>query len=206
MNFDNLKDAWAKEPVTGTIPEPMTGKTRSAVTRLRGNMRNEFVWTLIGLACTLVFMMLWGGGHLSVLTFCTAALLFSQSGYYFFRFFLYYRRTGSYDLGLRKGLRRFVSELELNMEIYRTYSFCVTPVACLLWIAILDKDGSTHLIRQYMFSDAPASPWRLLEIIIVLIGIQATVAFCLQFHLRTQYGRYLKELKKILEDLEEDPI
>jgi hypothetical protein len=202
MNFDNLKDAWAQEPVTASIPEPLAGKTSSAITRIRKNMRNEFIATVIGLIIPVLFLGVWRGVHLSVLAICAAAFLLVQTSYYFSRFFLFYRRSARYDLGLRKGLRRFVSELELNMEIYRTYSFCVMPLSCLLWVAILDTYSPIHFIHEYMLSDTPTSSRHLLWLILTLLAAQGIVAFFLQIHLRTQYGGYLRELKKTLEDLE----
>ena len=206
MNFDDLKDAWAKEPIEErAIPAPLTGKTTSVIARLRRNMRNEFVWTTIGLGATLVMLIFHRGSHrLSILALCAAAFLFVQAGYYFGRFFIFYRRTQRYDLGLRKSLRRFVSELELNIEVYRTYSFCVTPLACLLWIAIIDRDATGGvIIGQYLSGEVPSSPWVIVWIILTLIVTQFVGAFFLRLHLETQYVRYLKELKRILDDLED---
>lgn len=205
MNFDDLKDAWASEPIEErALPAPLTGKTTNAIARLRRNMRNEFAWTTMGLGATLVILVFHEGSHrLSILAVCAAAFLFVQAGYYFSRFFIFYRRTQRYDFGLRKSLRRFVSELELNIEVYRTYSFCITPIACLLWIAILDRDVAGGLIGRYLSGDVPASPWRVVEIILVMLCTQFVGAFFLQLHLRTQYTRYLKELRRVLDDLED---
>jgi hypothetical protein len=203
MNFEDLRDAWAKEPLEGgVIPARFTGKTTSALHRLRKNMRNEFVGTLVGLTLTLIFILAYSRSHLSVLALCAAGFLFVQTGYYFTRFILFYRRTERYDMGLLKNLRKFIYELELNMEVYKTYSFCVTPIACLLWIAIIDRDATTGMVRKYLLSDIPASPWSLLSIVITLLCIQFVGAFFLRLHMRMQYGRYLKELKRTLEDLE----
>lgn len=204
MNFDDLKDAWAKEPIEErSIPAPLTGKTTSAITRLRKNMRNEFFWTLFGLAATLVFMITWGNGHLSNLTLCAAFFLFMQAGYYFTRFFLFYKRTARYDMGLRKGLRKFVYELELNVEVYKAYSFCVAPVACLLWIGILDNDSTTAVVRRYFSTNMPTPGWSLAQMLVILLLMQFVGLFFVNIHLRTQYGRYLKDLKRVLEDLED---
>ncbi|HTJ12881.1 MAG TPA: hypothetical protein VL547_12680 [Dinghuibacter sp.] len=205
MNFDDLKDAWAKEPVDERVlPARLTGKTTGAIARLRRNMRNEFIWTILGLGATLVVLIVHGGHHrLTILAYCAAAFLFVQAGYYFFRFFLFYRRTQRYDLGLRKSLRRFVSELELNIEVYRTYSFCITPLACLVWIAIVDTDVTGGFIVRYLSGEMPTSPWTIIWIILTLLCTQFLGAFFLHLHLETQYTRYLKELRRILDDLED---
>ena len=200
MNFDNLKDAWAQEPDnTGAIPLSLSGSTTSAIRRLRKNMRAEFFWTMGGLGATLAFLLIWK--RTSILTFYAAFFLFLQAGYYFTRFFLFYRRTASYDIGLRKSLRKFAYELELNMEIYKTYSFCVTPVACLLWLALLDS--ATGLVHPYFSASLPTSTRTLVWLLGTLLCTPLFTMFCLRFHLWTQYGRYLKELKGVLDDLEE---
>ncbi len=201
MNFDELKDAWANEPVEGpSVPTKLKSTTGNAIYRLRKNMKTEFSWTLIGLGLTLIFM--FRQGHFSNLTFCAAFMLFAQSGYFFTRFFLFYKRSGRYDIGLKKNIRQFVYELEINMEVYRTYSICVTPLACLAWIGLLGGEHSSY-IRQYFNADISTNPEKLISMLAVLVALQVFGAVMLQLHQKTQYNRYLKELKSVVSEFED---
>jgi hypothetical protein len=203
MNFDELKEAWSSEPVSGaTLPEPAAGKTYSAVSIIRRHMRNEFTWTLIGYAGTLVYLVIASRSHLSFLILATGVFMFVQAGYYFTRFFLFYRRTARLDMSLLKSLRKFVYEMELNMEIYKTFSFCITPLACLLWLAIMDSLGKIGFVRVLACSDSAPSPRIIIWFVLTLAIAQVVGAFFQRLHLRMQYGRYVREIKGVLEDLE----
>lgn len=203
MNFDELRDAWAKEPIDGgAIPALPSKKTLTAISRIRSNMRTEFVFTLIAYGLTAVFILGFARSHISILIVCAAAFMFTQAAYYFTRFFLFYRRTGRYDLSLKGSLRKIVFELELNMEVYRTYSFCVTPLACLLSLAVLDATGITNFMKLFACSDTPVGAGNLLWIIVTLLIAQVIGAFFLNLHLKLQYGSYLRDLKRTLDDLE----
>ncbi|TDX00619.1 hypothetical protein [Dinghuibacter silviterrae] len=203
MNFDDLKDAWAKEPAEGGSPSLPTEKTTSAVSRIRKNMRNEFIATAFGFALTLVIVLMSGFNHLTFLVVCTASFLFVQTGYYFTRFFLFYRRMERYDLGLKKSIRKIVYELELNMEVYKTYSFCVTPTATLLWIAVMGASSWGKFMRDFICEDTPGSAQKIFWIMVTFLIAQAMVAFVLHLQVRTKYGRHVAELKRVLDDLED---
>lgn len=207
MNFDEMKDAWAKEPVPGAVlPANVAERTGSAVTRIRRSMRIEFGWVIIGYAATLVFVLLVGPTRFSFLVICSASFVIVQTVYYFFRFFLFYRRMVRYDLGLKKNLRQFVYELELNMEIYRTYAFCVTPVAFLLWIALMDASGRTGFLRSFLCGDGVPTigVGSMLAIIAMLFLAQAVGVIFLHRRVWVRYGRYLLELKRVMTALEDD--
>ena len=204
MNFDELKDAWAKEAVPpGKLSAELTARGRSAIDHIRRNMRMELLWTLISYVLLLLFLLFYSHTRWSLLLLCTASFLFMQTFYYFFRFFLFYRRTERYDWGLRKSLRQFVYEFELNMEIYKTYAFCVTPVAWLLWMAIMDSGGWMGFLQGFACGDVPFSVGKVTWIVVVLVLGQAFGVLGLKAHLRRKYGRYLIELKNVVEEMEE---
>ena len=207
MNFDELKDAWARDRVPGVVlPAIILEKTGSAIGRIRRNMQMEFVWVIIGYGATLAYVLVLGRTRFSFLVICAGSFLLVQTIYYFFRFFLFYRRMSRFDLGLRKHLRRFVYEFELNLEIYKTYSFCVTPIACLMWIAILDAGGETGFMRSFFCGDGvvPTGAGSMISIVGILLLAQVVGVFLLHRRVRWQYGRYLIELKKVVDELEED--
>jgi hypothetical protein len=203
MNFDELKDAWAKEPVEGgALPAIPAEKTTSVVYRIRRNMRNEFMWTLIAFGITFLFVVKSGMTHITFLVLCTAAFLFVQTGYFFTRFFLFYKRMGRYDLGLTKSLRKIVYEMELNMEVYKTYSFCVTPTSALLWLAIMSASAWGRFMKDFICGDVPGSMHKMIWVVVTLLAAQALVGFVLNFQVKVKYARHVAELKRVLEDLE----
>ena len=202
MNFDNLKEAWANDkPETQLPSEIPQGKTSVAVTSIRRNMRIEFISQLIGLLL-LIFWVRWASmNRLSFFLVSIAAFLLAiQTVYYLFRFYIFYRSMGRYDLSMKKSLRKIVYELELNIEIYKTFNYCAVPLIILI-IVCSSMDLTTY-ISQTVTHGTVINYNALLIIFLVLLISQIISFFFLNLHIRLQYGRHLAELKKIMEDIE----
>jgi hypothetical protein len=109
-------------------------------------------------------------------------LLLVQTGYYLSRFYLFYKAIGRYDLSSRKSIHKITYELELNIEIYKTFNYFVAPLVALIIIG-----GRTTS----------------LFVILILLGVAQIISFfLLKLYIRARYGRQLAELKKIMDDLE----
>lgn len=204
MNFDNLKDAWANDKREDS-PLPFrnvpVGKTSSAISRIRENMKREFILQVA--AFILLILPLLGSSKNALSVFMVSIaifLLLIQTVYYFFRFYLFYKATGRYDLSIKKSINKIIYELELNIEIYKTFNYCAMPLIILIIIG--DSTNLTTFLQQKVADGSILKHTFLLSIFIVLIVSQIITFFLLNLHIRLRYGRYLAELKRIMEDLE----
>jgi hypothetical protein len=205
MNIDDLKDAWKQdEPKDMEIPMSTAaiGKTSSAVSKLRKNMKTEFIAVTISYIAYIALMFY---GVQSVFFFNIASIfmfiIVVLSGIYFFRFYLFYKSMSQYDLNMRKSIRKIAYEMELNTEIYKTFNFCVAPLAVLTAFALLCGNSELGFMRYISGSKAFASPHDLpAAFAIILISFVITY-ICINFHVRTQYGKYINELKQIMDEL-----
>jgi Zn-dependent membrane protease YugP len=205
MNIDDLKDAWKNDqPEFGhaSISAAIQGQTTSAVKKIRRKMKVEFVATIISYLILLAVLF---SGRDPFLFNITCILFFTMillNGYYFFKFYLFYQSMGRYDTSLKSSISKVAYELELNTEIYKTYNFCITPLAVMVAIAILcGKAASTFI--QTGLSAGPDGTKHLLMILGIML-ISFAVAFTLiEVHVKTMYGKYLNELKSIISDLDE---
>lgn len=209
MNFDDLKDAWSGD-MTDVPPLPVKDiplkKVTSSFTNIRRNMRREFFSQIAGyLVMIIIFLSVcktvFSIYVVSVITF----VLLMQCGYYFFRFYLFYKGTGRYDLSLKSSIRKIIYELELNIEIYKTYSCCAMPLAILATIVFIGGDGLFLVIRQ-MTPGSFVKVGPLLWVFLILAISQAVTVFFLNLHIRLRYGRYLAELKAVVVDLETEEV
>lgn len=205
MNIDELKDAWKHDEPKGMnfrAEAAMYGKTTSAVGRIRKNMKTEFIAVLISYA---MFTALMFYGLQSVLFFNLASIfmfiIIVLNSFYYFRFYLFYKSISRYDLNVRNSIRKVTYELELNAEIYKTYNFCVTPLAVLITFILLCGNRGIGFMQYLLASNVFKSPWNLpIAFAVILISFIITY-ICINHHVRTQYGKYINELKQIMEDL-----
>jgi hypothetical protein len=205
MNIDDLKDAWSHDEPKG-MPIPvntaMLGKTTSAVGKIRRNMKTEFIAVLVSYT---MFIALMFYDVKSALFFNIASIfmfiIIVLNSVYYFRFFLFYRSIGRYDLNMKNSVRKAAYELELNAEIYKTYNFCVTPLAVLITFVLLCGNNGIGFMRYMLASNVFISPGNLLIAFAVILISFIITYVCINHHVRTQYGRHITELKRVMDDL-----
>jgi hypothetical protein len=205
MNIDDLKDAWNNDEPKGmtlAANTGMLGKTTSAVGKIRKNMKAEFIAVVISYS---LFIALMFYGVQSAIFFDVASILMFiiivLNGFYFFRFFLFYKSISRYDLNMMNSVRKFTYELELNTEIYKTYNFCVAPLAVLITFVLLCGNSAIGFRHFFLASSFSASPWNLLVAFSVILIAFIITYVCVNLHIRLQYGKYITELKQVMDDL-----
>jgi len=208
MNIDELKDAWGQdEPQDMQLPmsTEALGKTNSVVGRIRKNMRSELIALLVSYAILLIY--LFAGVRTNFLFNITIILFFIilvLNCFYYFRFYVFYRSIARYNLNLKNNIGKIAYELELNTEIYKTYNFSVTPIAILATITLISSQVASDRMQHFLASSEIVSLGTLLAIFgTILVSFIVTYVF-ISWHVRLQYGKYLAELKQVMNDLGED--
>ncbi|HZY37718.1 MAG TPA: hypothetical protein VFE53_13765 [Mucilaginibacter sp.] len=211
MNIDDLKGAWGKdEPAGMHLPNSTAdlGKTASVVAKIRRKMRSEFIATLIAYVLLIAFVIfvcvtfkgtpqaVFFLNTISILLFTTLLL----NGYFFSRFYLFYKTISRYDLGIKDSIRKIAYELELNIEIYKTYSICVVPLSVLITVTLIGGKGIYDYLQRMLASSVLTSGTMLWLFSTILISFAATWFF-VNLHVKLQYGKYLGQLKQIGDDL-----
>jgi len=205
MNIDDLKDTWSQdEPKDMHLPvsTAQLGKTMSAVGKIRNNMRNEFIAVLVSYVA-LVWLMFYAiqSAFLFNVTSIFVFTLIVLNALYFFRFYLFYQSISRYDFNVKDNVRKIAYDLELNSEIYKTYNFCVTPLAVLFTFILLCGNNGMDYIRHILASSVSVAPWNLLIIFAVIVISFIITYVCINIHVRQQYGKYLATLKQVMDDL-----
>jgi hypothetical protein len=212
MNIDDLKDAWSNDEPKGTDPTAnitFSKKSTSPIARIRRNMKSEFIAVLVSYVF-LIMLMFYSNKSAHYLNLTNPVvnssilvifILFILNVFYFARFYTFYRSFSLYDLSLRESVRKIAYELELNVEIYKTYNFCVTPLAVLVTFMLLCGTNGMHYVQKVLSTSTFESPLNLMILFSVIIISFAVSYICINHHIRTQYGKYVAELKHIVDDL-----
>jgi hypothetical protein len=202
MNIDDLKDAWKNDEPKGMhlpVSTAMLGKTTSAVKRIRGNMKREFIAVLVSYGA--LIMLMFQSSSFFNITSIFLFIILVLNCFYFFRFSVFYKSIGCYDLNMRESIRKITYELELNIEIYKTYNFCVTPLAVLVTFMLITGKVAFNYIWRVLASDTFISSGNFLFAFAVILISFIVTYVCISIHVRLQYGKYLAELKQVMDDL-----
>ncbi|MDB4902398.1 MAG: hypothetical protein JWQ63_1679 [Mucilaginibacter sp.] len=205
MNIDELKDAWNQDEPKGMhlpVTTAMLGKTTSAIEKIRKNMKTEFIACLV---CYVMLIILLFTNVQSSFFFNVASIfvfiILVLNCFYFFRFYIFYKSISRYNYNIKNSIRKITYELELNTEIYKTYNFCVTPLAVLgLFILLCGKKGLDYSWK-ILASNASTFPVNLLFVFLIILASFTITYICINSHIRLQYGKYLADLKQVMNDL-----
>ena len=211
MNIDDLKGAWGKDEPSGMhLPNATAGlgKTTSVVGKVRKKMKSEFIGTLVTYVLLIAYIIFirasFNGVHQAVFFLNTISILlftlFLLNGYFFLRFYTFYKNISRYDLGMKNSILKISYELELNIEIYKTYLLSVAPLAVLITFTLAGGKSIYDFLQSLLASSALLSGNMLWMFSTVLISFLLTW-FCVNLAIKLQYGKYLSELKQIAGDL-----
>ncbi|MGZ3819517.1 MAG: hypothetical protein ACXVB6_02925 [Mucilaginibacter sp.] len=206
MNIDDLKDAWNKDEPSGmhlSVSTAALGETTSLIGKIRRNMKREFIATLISYLLMLAFLFFYQQNAFFFIT--ASALIFTlmiPNGLFFFKFFVFYKSISRYDLNMKKSIRKMAYELELNIELYKAYNICITPLATLITFGLVLGKKSFDFIQHALSSNIAVSPGRMLLIFSVILISYIITYVLITKSARCLYGKHLVELKKIADDLD----
>jgi len=202
MNIDDLKDAWKNDgkATINSWHDAITGKTSSVIEKVRRSMRNEFIGTIISYAIMLGYLFRYPQAPLFFNIGCI--MLFSLTlllCYYFVRFYLFYKAMGRYDTSLKQSIGTAAYELELNMELYKSFNLCTTPLAVFVATGIVWGKGASDYITRALSSTFTINSISIVFGSIIIVFWAAY--FFINLHVRLTYGKPLKELKTLMADL-----
>lgn len=208
MNIDDLKDAWNQDEPTGMhlpISTATLGQTTSAIAKIRSNMKKEFIATMISYLAMFGFLFFY---QQNAFFFATASVLIFTlmipNGYYFFKFYVFYQSMGYYDLNVKNSIRKVAYELELNIELYKAYNLCITPLAVLITFGLVCGKKTFDLIQHILSASLAVSPGMMVMILSGILISFVIIYGCISLSVRSLYGKYLAELKKVADDLERE--
>lgn len=199
MNFDDLKNEWnAENPEGNNISTDMLKikQAHTPIDKIRAKMKHEFFYQLFFLAFMAFIPYIIGfSAALNQVYLMTYAITCGFTAYYFFKFYVFYKN--SYDLSIdsRKNILWFYYEMKLNIELYKALTYIVAFIAVGFLSAYLFIERASVFVR--IFSKL-SSVYILLNCFITILIIGAITELWAWFY----YGKYLKQVKKIVDELD----
>jgi len=209
MNFDKLKEQWDNEPNDHIhIPDSLD-KLKAAQTpvdAVRRQMRNEFFLQIAALILLAFAPLIFRLEPLmtNVFLFCYAMVL-TFTAYYFYKFFTFYKQSYNMTYDSRNNLLWFYYELKLNIELYKALSYITYFIGFSfgVLIVLIHKVSGEGNLDSLAFLDTIAGAFPRLYFVVLLVFSLAFAFSIAEIVPRYYYGKHLKKIKKILDELDE---
>jgi len=204
MDLNDIQNAWNNEKADNVVVPDNLEKIQSANTpldKIRKNLRNELFYQII----SIIFI-----GFTPIIfefpekTTTPYYLLFSifvaVSIYYLVKLYMFYKRLNNITLKTKDSLYETYFDVRLNMELYKTFGFALTPFIILFLL------GHAY----YKFPQTQNMPIDVLNNT-QLIGIFSAVTISilsmglvLEWWVQHFYGKYAKEIRNVIDQLKEE--
>jgi Ca2+/Na+ antiporter len=203
MNFDDIKSAWDKDSGNDMeIPQSvkLLRKAQHPIEQLKRNIRNEWY---IQLASVLIFgtypLLFNVNKNLYVLFYALYLVMIAISFYYGGKFKNLFKHLGCANLSSKDNLYELYYELRLNMEMYKSFTFVITPFA-LIMLGICIRDST--FIKYYTQNNISTVTFiPLLALILFTMGL---IILLTHWWVEHFYGKYAKQIKQLLDELKEE--
>jgi hypothetical protein len=205
MNFDNLQSLWDNDKNDQVNLPTNLDKLKSAnsiLDKVKANLRQEFLLQGISIALICLTPRVL---HLSpIFVNCSYVLYAFFVGvciYFLSRLYVFYKKLNVVELNTKDSLYETYYDIRLSIELYKSFSYSLAPIAFTILSFFVISDSQDHLIQLYQNGNLEPYVLKLagfLVLFMVLMGILA------EWWTNYYYGRYAKALRKILDELKEE--
>jgi len=205
MNFDDIKSAWDSEendPVEVPSSVDQLKTLQLPIEKLRANMKLEFYVQLFSLILIGFLPRYTYFSPVFIIPFYAVYIVsLAISVYYFSKFYLFYKDISAVTLRSKDNLYALYYEARLNIEMYKSYAYTLIPFSLIVLVMhmVSRKDEKLKTIFQFTLDNQLMA---LALAALFIIGI-LSVMLITEWWVKTYYGKYLKQIKAVLEEFNE---
>lgn len=201
MDFNDIQSAWNNENTKNVVVPTQLEKVQQANTpldKIKKNLKNEFIYQIVSIVLIGFAPYLNGFPEQAITPFYLLFSLFvAVSAYYLIKLFVFYKRLNKTALNTKDNLYETYFDIRLNMELYKTFGFALTPFMILFLVGVLYfklPNAAT------LFTDSTNS-------IVLFVSVLFSMLFmgvALEWWVHFFYGKYAKEIRTVLDELKEE--
>ncbi|EEI92052.1 hypothetical protein HMPREF0765_2376 [Sphingobacterium spiritivorum ATCC 33300] len=212
MNFDELKKQWddqSSEQVQINPDLDQYKEVDNVLAKLRKNVKYEFITWIVAMLFLLVVPLIdlyKIEGYARFAYYLIFFQMLLSSMVYYRRFFYFYKSASQSEvLSSRENLLKMYYDLKFAIDSYKTTSYVMIPQALIMYMIMLSNGkfeswfNKLYHIGSTFAQDSNFIVWFVLSAIVSI----ALVIFIIEIMSYSYYGKHLKEIRKILDQLED---
>jgi hypothetical protein len=203
MDFNELQSAWKNES-NQNIQLPTNLDTlqtaNTPLDKIRKNLKNEFIYQISAILL-IGFVPMYSAfpEKMVAVYYLLYAVMVAISVYYLAKLFFFFKRINSTVLNTKDSLFETYTDIRINMELYKTFSFALTPflVVYLLGSSFYESQQASQLLNGDIST----------KILMVIVGVVVFsilfMAIATEWWVNHFYGKYAKEIRKVIDEIKE---
>lgn len=209
MNFDELQKQWNTQPEQDIKikPEYLT-QTKSLAEKIIKSFRREAFFWIISIIFILIvpFIDIYQiNGVISLIYYFLVFQFIIFGLYYYRRFYSISKMIKQPNtFNSRESIIRLYYEFHFAIETYRSSIYVLLPTSIALFVIISGKEKTSEIVDKfYHFNHTlETDPGFIYSILIVGIIMIALLMLLSEWMIKHFYGRYLKQIKQLMDEFE----
>lgn len=204
MDFNDIQNAWNNEKTDNVVVPDNLEKIQSAnmpLDKIRRNLRKELFGQILALII-IGFLPLYHEFSPKFVGpyYFIYGIVAAISIYYLSKLFLFYKRLNKVALTTKDSLYETYYDIRLNMQLYKTFTFALAPffMIYLAGYLLFRTPGSTEILNGNFGNEK-----LVLKVVIFMITM-LLIGFLTEWWVSFYYGKYAKEIKKVIDELKEE--
>ena len=201
MDFNDIQSAWNSENTKNVVVPTQLEKVQKGNTpldKIKKNLKNELIYQIVAIVVIGLAPFLYGFPEQAITPFYLLFSLFvAVSAYYLIKLFIFYKRLNKTALNTKDNLYETYFDIRLNMELYKTFGFALTPFMILFLVGVLYfklPNAAT------LFTDSTNSIVLFVSVLFSMLFMGIASEWWVHFF----YGKYAKEIRTVLDELKEE--
>jgi len=204
MDFNDIQNAWNNENTDNVVVPDNLEKIQSANTpldKIRKNLRNELLYQIISIIFIGFVPIIFQFPEKTITPFYLLfSILVAVSIYYLAKLYSFYKRLNNITLKTKDSLYETYFDVRLNMELYKTFGFALTPFIILF---LLGHAYYKFNLPQNIAIDTLKNGQLIGIFSAVTISI-LSMGLVLEWWVHHFYGKYAKEIRQVIDQLKEE--
>lgn len=204
MDFNDIQNAWNNEKPENVMLPKNLDKIQSANTpldKIKKNLKKEFIyqiWSIIFIAFVPLFFSF--PEKMTKIYYVFFSFFVAVCVYYLVKLYLFYKRLNTITLRTKDSLYETYFDIRLNMELYKTFGFALTPFLILYLIGLFYYEFSKVLdFETHEFNN-----YHLVGLFSIVVFVMLFMGISLEWWVHKFYGKYANEIKKVIDELKEE--
>ncbi|WP_318642309.1 hypothetical protein [Flavobacterium ardleyense] len=201
MDFNDIQNMWNNDKADDVALPDNLEKIKAANTpldKIRKNLKSEFIYQIISIFIIGLAPLVYNFSDKSIVPFYLLYSMFTAVCVYFLiRLFIFYKRLNNITLKTKDSLYETYFDIRLNMELYKTFGFALTPFLVLFLLGLA-------YFRVPNLDITELSTRMLLGLVLLAAFSILLMGLMLEWWVHYFYGKYAKEIRKVLDELKED--
>ena len=204
MDFNDIQNAWNNEKSENVALPKNLEKIQSANTpldKIKQNLKKEFIYQILSIFfIALLPLVLHFPDTMTKIYYVLFSIFLAVCVYYLVKLYLFYKRLNAITLRTKDSLYETYFDIRLNMELYKTFGFALTPFLILYLIGLF----------YYEFSKIPGfeihefNNYHLAGLLSIVIFVMLFMGISLEWWVHHFYGKFAQEIKNVIDELKEE--